>query len=156
MDDTGVAFRVTRRRRPGGQYRDMANTNGGPAIAVKVRGLRKQYRGKTAVDGIDLDIQRGEVFALLGPNGAGKTTTVEILEGHRRLDGGDVTVLGIDPAAGDRAWRARIGIVPQSDWATGELTVREMITQYGAYFPRPRPVDEVIAAVGLTEQAGKR
>ncbi len=135
----------------------MAHTIGGPAhAAIQVRGLRKQYRGKVAVDGIDLDIERGEVFALLGPNGAGKTTTVEILEGHRRRDGGDVSVLGIDPAAGDRAWRARIGIVPQSDSATGELTVREMVTQYGAYFPRPRDPDEVIAAVGMTEQAGQR
>src|SRR5712691_231749 len=139
----------------------MANTaamshTGDPVSAVKVRGLRKQYQGKAAVDGIDLEIERGEVFALLGPNGAGKTTTVEILEGHRRRDGGEVSVLGIDPAAGDRAWRARIGIVPQSEWATGELTVREMVAQFGAFFPRPRDPDEVIAAVGLTEQAGKR
>ncbi|HEX9625131.1 MAG TPA: ABC transporter ATP-binding protein [Streptosporangiaceae bacterium] len=129
---------------------------GDPVSAVKVRGLRKQYQGKAAVDGIDLEIERGEVFALLGPNGAGKTTTVEILEGHRRRDGGEVSVLGIDPAAGDRAWRARIGIVPQSEWATGELTVREMVAQFGAFFPRPRDPDELIAAVGLTEQAGKR
>jgi ABC-2 type transport system ATP-binding protein len=134
----------------------MANTIGEPAHAVHVRGLRKQYQGKNAVDGIDLDIERGEVFALLGPNGAGKTTTVEILEGHRRRDGGEVSVLGVDPAGADRHWRARIGIVPQSDWATGELTVREMVAQYSAYFPRPRDPDEVIAAVGLTEQAGKR
>jgi ABC-2 type transport system ATP-binding protein len=134
----------------------MAKTIGERAFAVRVRGLRKQYDGKAAVDGIDLDIERGEVFALLGPNGAGKTTTVEILEGHRRRDDGEVSVLGIDPAAADRAWRARIGIVPQSDWATGELTVREMVAQYSAYFPRPRDPDEVIAAVGMTEQAGKR
>ena len=129
---------------------------GDSSPAVKVRGLRKQYQGKAAVDGIDLEIERGEVFALLGPNGAGKTTTVEILEGHRRRDGGEVSVLGLDPSSGDRAWRARIGIVPQSDSATGELTVREMVSQYSAFFPRPREVDEVIAAVGLTEQAGKR
>jgi ABC-2 type transport system ATP-binding protein len=134
----------------------MTNTTVDSVPAVSVRGLRKQYQGKAAVDGIDLEIERGEVFALLGPNGAGKTTTVEILEGHRRRDGGDVRVLGTDPAASDRAWRARIGIVPQSDSATGELTVREMIAQYGAFFPRPRDVDEVIAAVGLTDQAGKR
>jgi ABC-2 type transport system ATP-binding protein len=134
----------------------MTNAAVDPAPAVKVRGLRKRYQGRAAVDGIDLDIERGEVFALLGPNGAGKTTTVEILEGHRRRDGGEVSVLGLDPAASDRAWRARIGIVPQSDWATGELTVREMVAQYGAFFPRPRDPDEVIAAVGLTESAGKR
>jgi ABC-2 type transport system ATP-binding protein len=134
----------------------VSSSAGDPACAVKVRRLRKRYQGKAAVDGIDLEIERGEVFALLGPNGAGKTTTVEILEGHRRRDGGEVSVLGTDPAAGDRAWRARIGIVPQSDGATGELTVREMVAQYGAFFPRPRDPDEVIAAVGLTEQAGKR
>jgi len=136
--------------------RSMANSLVEPAPAIRVRGLRKQYHGKTAVDGIDLDIERGEVFALLGPNGAGKTTTVEILEGHRWRDSGEVSVLGADPAAAGRAWRARIGIVPQSDWATGELTVREIVAQFGSYFPDPRDPDEVIAAVGLTEQAGKR
>jgi ABC-2 type transport system ATP-binding protein len=134
----------------------MANTTVAPASAVRIRGLRKQYQGKTAVDGIDLDIEYGEVFALLGPNGAGKTTTVEILEGHRRRDGGDVGVLGADPAGAGRAWRARIGIVPQTDLATSELTVREMVAQYGAFFPRPRDPDEVIEAVGMTDQAGKR
>ncbi len=134
----------------------MAKTTGEPSHAITVRGLRKQYQGKAAVDGIDLEIERGEVFALLGPNGAGKTTTVEILEGYRRRDGGDVTVLGADPSDGNRAWRARIGIVPQSDLPAGELTVREMIAQYGAYFPNPRAVAEVLAAIGLTEQAGTR
>ncbi len=133
-----------------------AKTIDQPGHPIRVRGLRKQYKGRTAVDGIDLDIERGEIFALLGPNGAGKTTTVEILEGRRRRDAGEVTVLGTDPAGSDRAWRARIGIVPQSDWATGELTVREMIAQYSAYYPHPRGVDEVLAAVGLTEQAGTR
>jgi ABC-2 type transport system ATP-binding protein len=134
----------------------MANTPGGNVAAVRVRGLRKQYQGRTAVDGIDLEIERGEVFALLGPNGAGKTTTVEILEGHRSRDGGQVTVLGTDPAAGDGAWRARIGIVPQSEWATGELTVREMVSQFAAYYPRPRDPDEVVEAVGLTGEASTR
>ena len=121
--------------------------------AVRVRGLRKQYQGKAAVDGVDLDIARGEVFALLGPNGAGKTTTVEILEGQRRRNGGEVSVLGADPAHADRAWRARIGIVPQSDLAAGELTVREVVTEYSAFYPSPRDPEEVIAAVGLTEKA---
>jgi ABC-2 type transport system ATP-binding protein len=155
-DDGAMASRTTRRPPVRGDHFGMTNATVDRASAVTVRGLRKQYQGKAAVDGIDLEIERGEVFALLGPNGAGKTTTVEILEGHRRRDGGDVSVLGIDPSAGDRAWRARLGIVPQSDWATGELTVREMVSQYSAFFPRPREVDEVIAAVGLTEQAGKR
>ena len=156
MDDSALTFWLTRRIAATGDYRGMANTIGEPSHAISVRGLRKRYHGKIAVDGIDLDIERGEVFALLGPNGAGKTTTVEILEGHRRRDDGDVSVLGVDPADADRTWRARIGIVPQSDWATGELTVREMVAQYCAYFPRPRDPDEVIAAVGMTEQAGKR
>jgi ABC-2 type transport system ATP-binding protein len=108
------------------------------------------------VDGIDLDIGRGEIFALLGPNGAGKTTTIEILQGHRRRDGGEVSVLGADPSRADRAWRARIGIVPQTQITAGELTVREMVSQFGAYFPDPRDPDEVIEAVGLGEQARTR
>jgi len=124
--------------------------------AVLVRGLRKQYRGRAAVDGVDLQIGRGEVFALLGPNGAGKTTTIEILEGHRRRAAGEVSVLGADPATAGRVWRARIGIVPQTPTEAGELTVRELITHFSAYFPDPCPPDEVIAAVGLTDQAGTR
>ena len=121
-----------------------------------MRGLRKQYQGRAAVAGLDLDIERGEVFALLGPNGAGKTTTVEILEGHRSRTSGDVEVLGADPARAGRAWRARIGIVPQSDSPAGELTVREIIAQFAAFFPDPRDPDEVIAAVGLADQAQSR
>ncbi|HEX7996249.1 MAG TPA: ABC transporter ATP-binding protein, partial [Streptosporangiaceae bacterium] len=121
--------------------------------AISVRGLRKRYRGAAAVDGIDLAIERGEIFALLGPNGAGKTTTIEILEGHRRRDGGEVTVLGADPSRADRRWRARVGIVPQTQITVGELTVREMVSQFSAYFPDPRDPDEVIDAVGLSEQA---
>ncbi len=124
--------------------------------AVSVRGLRKQYRGMTAVAGIDLDIERGEIFALLGPNGAGKTTTIEILEGHRRRDAGEVSVLGSDPSRADRAWRSRIGIVPQTQTTAGELTVREMVSHFGSYFPDPRGTDEVIEAVGLGEQARTR
>jgi len=151
-----LANRRTRSRAAGADDASMANTTVEPAFAVKARGLRKQYQGKTAVDGVDLDIERGEVFALLGPNGAGKTTTVEILEGHRHRDGGEVSVLGKDPAVAGRTWRARIGIVPQSEWATGELTVREMVGQFSAYFPNSRDPDEVIAAVGMTEEAGKR
>src|SRR5690606_9996926 len=82
-------------------------------LAIRVRGLRKTYGPATAVDGIDLDIRRGEIFALLGPNGAGKTTTVEILEGYRRRDAGEVDVLGVDPGEADASWRARIGVVLQ-------------------------------------------
>lgn len=125
-------------------------------FAVAVRGLRRQYHGVTAVDGVDLEIRHGEVFALLGPNGAGKTTTVEILEGHRRRDAGEVSVLGTDPAVAGRGWRARIGVVPQTQTAPGELTVREMVKHFSAYFPDPRDPDDVIAAVGLSGQAGTR
>jgi ABC-2 type transport system ATP-binding protein len=130
--------------------------------ALRVRGLRKTYGGTAAVDGIDLDVRRGEVFALLGPNGAGKTTTVEICEGYRRRDGGEISVLGADPARAERGgraarrWRARIGIVLQSGTEAAELTVREVIAHYASCYPRHRDTDEVIAAVGLTGKAGAR
>jgi ABC-2 type transport system ATP-binding protein len=124
--------------------------------SVRVRGLRKSYGHTAAVDGVDLDIHHGEVFALLGPNGAGKTTTVEILEGYRRRDGGEVTVLGTDPGQGGREWRSRIGIVLQSSADASELSVRELIRHFSAYYPDPRDPDEVIESVGLTEKAGAR
>jgi ABC-2 type transport system ATP-binding protein len=127
-----------------------------PSTKVRVRGLRKAYRDVTAVDGIDLDISHGEVFALLGPNGAGKTTTVEILEGYRQRDAGEVTVLGTDPGRGGREWRSRIGIVLQSNTDADELTVREMIGYFAAYYPNHADPDEVIESVGLTEKAGAR
>jgi ABC-2 type transport system ATP-binding protein len=123
---------------------------------VRVRSLRKAYRDVTAVDGVDLDIRQGEVFALLGPNGAGKTTTVEILEGYRQRDGGEVTVLGTDPGRGGREWRSRIGIVLQSNTDADELTVREMIGYFAAYYPNHADPDEVIENVGLTDKAGSR
>jgi ABC-2 type transport system ATP-binding protein len=124
--------------------------------AVMVSDLGKSYPGVTAVDGIDLDIRHGEVFALLGPNGAGKTTTVEILEGFRRRDRGTVAVLGHDPARASRAWRARIGIVLQLASSGPELTVLEMVRHFAAFYPRPRPPDEVIELVGLTAKAGSQ
>ncbi|MGI5232448.1 ABC transporter ATP-binding protein [Actinoallomurus sp. CA-142502] len=124
--------------------------------AVRIRGLRKRYGDVDAVDGVDLDIPRGEVFALLGPNGAGKSTTVEILEGHRRRTGGEVAVLGADPGRPTRRWRARIGIVSQTSEERPQLTVRETVRHYAAYYPAPRDPDEVIEAVGLTEKAGAR
>jgi ABC-2 type transport system ATP-binding protein len=116
--------------------------------AISVRGLRKSYGPVTAVERLDLDIARGEVFALLGPNGAGKTTTVEILEGFRHRDGGTVAVLGEDPARAGRSWRARIGMVLQVT-AEPELTVAEMVGQFAGYYPRPRAIGEVIELVGL-------
>jgi ABC-2 type transport system ATP-binding protein len=126
-------------------------------LAIRVRGLRKQYSGgHVAVDALDLDIPPGECFALLGPNGAGKTTVVEILEGYRPRTGGDVSVLGLDPAHPTRDWRARVGIVLQSTGEFEALTVQEVISHFATYYPSTRPVDEVIAAVGLTEKADKR
>ncbi|MGW6457924.1 ABC transporter ATP-binding protein [Streptomyces sp. NPDC055078] len=125
-------------------------------LAVKVRGLRKRYGGKSAVDGLDLGIRRGEVFGILGPNGAGKSTTVEILQGHRTRDAGEVSVLGADPATGDRRWRSRIGIVWQDESAPAELTVRETVTHFAHYYPRPRDPEEVIGLVGLEQKADDR
>jgi ABC-2 type transport system ATP-binding protein len=121
--------------------------------AVRVRGLVKTYGGRPAVSGIDLDIGRGEIFALLGPNGAGKTTTVEIMEGYRSRDRGEVSVLGFDPARQRARLKSHIGIVLQSTGVERYLTVRETIAMYAGYYPDPRPVDEVIDLVGL---AGKR
>jgi ABC-2 type transport system ATP-binding protein len=124
--------------------------------SVVVRGLRKQYGKTTAVNGLDLEIHAGEVFCLLGPNGAGKTTTIEILEGLRDRTGGVVLVLGRDPAEHRREWRARIGVVPQSTGAFADLTVREVVAQFAAFYPAPLPADEVINMVGLSAQRGKR
>ena len=121
-------------------------------VAVEVRGLRKSYGRLEAVKGIDLTIERGEVFALVGPNGAGKTTTVEILEGFRRRTAGDVKVLGHDPDKADRDLRARVGIVLQSTGVDPYLKVRETVQLYAGYYPRPRSVDEVIDVVGLSDK----
>ena len=128
----------------------------GDELAVDVRGLRKQYGDVTAVDGIDLGIRRGEVFGLLGPNGAGKSTTVEILQGNRTRDAGEVSVLGSDPATGTRAWRSRVGIVWQDESAPAELTVRETVRHFARYYPRPRDPEEVIGLVGLQAKADSR
>ncbi|HWM02163.1 MAG TPA: ABC transporter ATP-binding protein [Actinophytocola sp.] len=124
--------------------------------AIEVRGLRKSYSGVAAVDGVDLHIRPGEVFALLGPNGAGKTTTVEILEGHRRRDAGEVSVLGEDPGTAGRAWRGRIGIVLQTANDAAELTVAESVRHYAGYYADPADPAEVIDQVGLTEKAGAK
>ncbi|MFF7795002.1 ATP-binding cassette domain-containing protein [Streptomyces sp. NPDC007991] len=125
-------------------------------LAVQVRGLRKRYGDVTAVDGIDLAIRRGEVFGLLGPNGAGKSTTVEILQGNRDRDAGEVSVLGSDPATGTRAWRSRVGIVWQDESAPAELTVRETVRHFAGYYPRPKNPEEVIGLVGLEAKADSR
>ena len=128
----------------------------GADLAIEVQGLRKRYGDMQAVDGVDLAVHHGEIFAVLGPNGAGKTTTVEILEGYRSRDAGTVRVLGVDPAKADRAWRLRIGIVMQSANDQPELTVSEMVHHFARYYRDPRDPDEVIDAVGLTEEARHR
>jgi ABC-2 type transport system ATP-binding protein len=125
-------------------------------LAVRVRGLTKSYSGVPAVRGIDLDIRRGEIFALLGPNGAGKTTTVEIMEGYRHRDGGDLSVLGCDPGRERSRLKPQIGIVLQSTGVERYLTVAETVTMYAAFYPHPRPVDEVIEAVGLSDRRAER
>ena len=123
---------------------------------IEVSGLVKRYGDLTAVDGVDLSIEAGEVFALLGPNGAGKTTTVEILEGHRTRDEGHVAVLGFDPAGGGREYRERIGIVLQDGAVERELSVREALQIYGSVYPRRLPVDDLIEMVGLQSKADAR
>jgi ABC-2 type transport system ATP-binding protein len=125
-------------------------------LAIEAHGLRKSYGSLEAVRGIDIEIARGEVFALLGPNGAGKTTTVEILEGYRSRNAGEVKVLGYDPAAGNRSMKERVGIVLQSTGIDPYLTVAETVELYSGYYPSPRPVDEVVEVVGLTAKADTR
>ncbi|MGB9113406.1 MAG: ABC transporter ATP-binding protein [Acidimicrobiales bacterium] len=125
-------------------------------VAVSVRGLEKSYDGTPAVRGVDLDIYRGEIFALLGPNGAGKTTTVEILEGYRNRDAGEVSVLGFDPGRHANEIRPRIGIVLQSTGVDRYLTVEETVAMYAGFYPHPRPVDEAISLVGLEEKRRSR
>jgi ABC-2 type transport system ATP-binding protein len=124
--------------------------------AVQVRQLRKNYGSLEALAGVDIEIQRGEVFGLLGPNGAGKTTLVEILEGHRERDGGEVSVLGFDPADGARDFQERIGIVLQEEGLDPVLRVREAVELYSAAYPRPRDAEECIELVGLGEKRDAR
>ncbi len=126
------------------------------STAVEVRGLTKAYGELTAVAGIDFEIRSGEIFALLGPNGAGKTTTIEILEGYRQRDGGEVSVLGLDPGTQAERLRSRIGIVLQSTGVDRYLTVAETIAMYSAYYPHPRRRDEILELVGLEAKRDSR
>jgi ABC-2 type transport system ATP-binding protein len=124
--------------------------------AIRVVGLTKRYGPLEAVRGISFEVDRGEVFGLLGPNGAGKTTTVEVLEGYRERSGGEVSVLGHDPQAGERELKQRIGIVLQSTGFYPHATVRESVELMASFYPRPRDAAETIALVGLDGQEDKR
>jgi len=139
--------------------------DGGPAASIvrhtsdpviRIRGLRKAFGDVEAVRGIDLDVQRGEIFTFLGPNGAGKTTTVETLEGYLTRDGGEVEVLGRDPQHATREWRARIGVVLQACAVQPELTVGELLTLYGCYYPSPLSVERTLELVGLSDERDRR
>ena len=125
-------------------------------MAISVTGLKKSYGKNTALRGVDLEIRQGEIFALLGPNGAGKTTFVEILEGFRRRDEGEVTVLGIDPDHQPMALKTRVGIVLQSTGMDRYLNVAETVAMYSSYYPHPRPVEEILTLVGLQAKRNER
>jgi len=124
--------------------------------ALAVTDLHKSYGSAEALRGVSFEIEAGEIFGLLGPNGAGKTTTVEILEGYRRRDGGDVSVLGVDPERAGSEWRERIGVVLQSSAMYENLTVREHVALFAGYFQAPRSVEEVVELVGLREKGDAR
>ncbi len=126
------------------------------AAAIRTRDLRKRYSAVEALRGVDLEVAPGEVIALLGPNGAGKTTFVEILEGFRRRTSGEAAVLGVDPAAGGAGWRARIGVVLQTTALFDTLTVTEVVTHFGNFYPAPMPVGHVIELAGLAEKRDAR
>ena len=124
--------------------------------AITVSDLTKSYDGVEALRGVSFEVRSGEVFGLLGPNGAGKTTTVEILEGYRRRDGGEVSVLGHDPTHAPRALRERIGVVLQHSESPALLTVHEVHQMFAGYYEHPRDVDEVVDLVGLGEKRDAR
>jgi ABC-2 type transport system ATP-binding protein len=130
--------------------------DGAGRVVIRVRGLHKRYGDVEAVRGIDLTVRKGEIFAFLGPNGAGKTTTVEMLEGYRHRDAGEVEVLGTDPARPAPGWRARIGVVLQESEPEAELTVEECVALYAGYYPRPKPVAETLELVGLADRLAVR
>src|ERR1035441_9971624 len=123
---------------------------------IRVLGLHKAYGDHEVIGGIELEVHHGEVFAFLGPNGAGKTTTVEVREGYRSRDAGEVSVLGADPSSGDRSWRSRLGLVLQTCTMPAELTVRELVELYAGYYPHPRPTAQTIDLVGRAHKPALR
>src|SRR5205823_13656071 len=143
-------------RRAGAAVSGRGRGRGRPVSAIRVEDLRKSYGEDEALRGISFEIEEGEVFGLLGPNGAGKTTTVEILEGYRKRDGGEVEVLGFDPQRSERSFRERIGVVLQSSELWSTLTPLETLRMFAGYYPRPRAVDEVLDLVGLDDKRDAR
>jgi ABC-2 type transport system ATP-binding protein len=128
-----------------------------PDLAIRCRGLVKRWPPDVlAVDGLDLEVARGECFGLLGPNGAGKTTTVEILEGLTEPTAGEVEVLGSTWAADPGALRARLGITLQETHLYERLTVEELVRLFRSFYPSGRTVDEVIGLVELEEKRRSR
>jgi ABC-2 type transport system ATP-binding protein len=134
----------------------MASSPASPSVAVRCRGLVKRFGAVTAVDGLDLEVSRGECFGMLGPNGAGKTTTVEILEGLTRADAGEVEVLGERWHGDGLALRARLGVQLQETKFPEKLQVAEVMTLFRSFYPRGMAVAEALAVVGLEEKAGAR
>jgi ABC-2 type transport system ATP-binding protein len=124
--------------------------------AIRVSGMRQSFGEVEAVAGVDLEVRHGEIFAFLGPNGAGKTTTIEILEGFGERDGGEVSVLGVDPAKATSEWRQRVGIVMQESPGEQELTVREVMELYAGLYKEPRGVEETLQLVGLDAEAAAK
>ena len=123
---------------------------------IRISGVTKRYGSIAAVDGVDLEIEAGQVYALLGPNGAGKTTLVEILEGYRTRDAGEVSVLGYDPQRQRGELNRRVGIVLQRSTPMEGLTPREMLDFTARLYDRPMATDEALELVGLTEHANRR
>lgn len=128
---------------------------------ISARGLRKEYGDFTAVDGIDFEVQPGESFGLLGPNGAGKSTTMRMIGGTLDRSGGQLQVLGMDPADHGPEVRAHLGVIPQQDNLDEELRVRENIVMYGRYFGLPRSFllpksEELLAFAQLEAKATEK
>ncbi len=121
--------------------------------ALRIRGLRKAFAKVVAVDGVDLEVARGEVFGLLGPNGAGKTTTFEIIEGLTLADAGDIEILGLTWARQGREIRSRIGVQLQSTSLFNKITPREALDLYGSYYPKRRDTQELLELVQLVDKA---